>query len=274
MRKTASAFAIGIFLAAGGQSVEASSILAAHRAVYDISLKFAEDRSGITGANGRMVIELSGGECTGWTINFRMVNRFLLNGGEARTIDSRSSMWESGSSDQLRYVQRQYVDNRLQEEKEIKAKLRKARGSGEGVVTKPTEERFTLPDGATFPVDHQLKLVLAAKQGKNRDETLLYDGSDGPRPTIAITFIGNRKNDGLADSAKGENIEDLAGMSGWPVSISYFKPDRQGQEMPDYQVDMMLLENGVSGDMQLNYGEFVLDAKLAGLELLEQAECD
>ncbi len=34
----------------------------------------------------------------------------------------------------------------------------------------------------------------------------------------------------------------------------YFKPDKQDKETPEYQVSMVLYENGVSGDMSLNYG--------------------
>ena len=34
-----------------------------HRGIYDIGLKSAQDRSGITSAQGRMVIEVQGGSC-------------------------------------------------------------------------------------------------------------------------------------------------------------------------------------------------------------------
>ena len=250
----------------------AASPLAAHRAVYDISLKSAEDRSGISGAKGRMVIEFSGDGCEGWTVNFRMINQFFLAGGKSRVLDSRSSMWESGNSDQLRYVQRQFVDSKLQEEKELRAKLASDNTGGSGAITKPKEEIFSLPEGVTFPVDHQLKIVRAAEAGESRDETLLYDGSDGAKPAIAITFIGTRRDAG--EDQTDAKLKDVNGLHGWPVSISYFKPDKRDQATPEYQVSMVLYENGVSGDMTLNYGEFVLEAKLTDIKLLEMANCD
>lgn len=108
--------------------------------------------------------------------------------------------------------------------------------------------------------------------GKSRDETLLYDGSDGGNPAIAITFIGNKKQaDAKVDSDK---LKDTAGLTGWPVSISYYKPQEKEQETPDYQVNMLLFQNGVSGDMTLNYGDFILDAKLTDLEMLQTGECN
>lgn len=250
----------------------AASPLAAHRAVYDISLKSAEDRSGISGAKGRMVIEFSGSGCEGWTVNFRMINQFFLSGGKSRVLDSRSSMWESGDNDQLRYVQRQFVDSKLQEEKEIRAKLATGNTGGSGAITKPKEEIFSLPEGVRFPIDHQLKIVRAAEAGESRDETLLYDGSDGAKPAVAITFIGTKRDAG--EDQTDAKMKDVNGLHGWPVSISYYKPDNQDKETPEYQVSMVLYENGVSGDMTLNYGDFALEAKLTNIKLLEVATCD
>ncbi len=251
-------------------AVAAGAALASHRAVYDISLKSAEERTGIDGAQGRMVIEFLGSGCEGWTINFRMMNQFFLTGGKSRVLDSRSSMWESGDNDKLRYVQSQYVDSQLQEEKELKAELRD--GKGAGTMTKPKAEAFTLPDDVAFPVGHQLKLVEAAMAGKSRDETLLYDGSDGANPAIAISFIGNKQKDGTPSS--DAKLKSVNGLTGWPVTISYYKPQKPDQETPDYQVNMMLYQNGVSGDMTLNYGDFVLDAKLSDIEMLKPSDCD
>jgi hypothetical protein len=127
-------------------ALAAGTTLSAHRAVYDISLKSAEERSGINGAQGRMVIEFAGSGCEGWTINFRMMNQFFLSGGRSRILDSRSSMWESPKSDKLRYVQSQYVDSKLQEEKELKAELK----DGKGPVRSPSPSRKPSPCLATW----------------------------------------------------------------------------------------------------------------------------
>lgn len=272
MKPFASGVVLGLalsFVFPAATASAAAPFLAPHRAVYDISLKSAEERSGIKGAQGRMVIEFLGSGCEGWTINFRMMNQFFLSGGKSRVLDSRSSMWESGDNDKLRYVQSQYVDSQLQEEKELKAELKD--GTGGGAITKPAPEMFTLPEGVIFPVNHQLKLVQAAIDGKSRDETLLYDGSDGANPAIAISFIGNRKEP--APAAADEKLEGVSGQPGWPVSISYYKPEKKEQETPDYQVNMLLYQNGVSGDMTLNYGDFELAAKLTDLKMFDAGNC-
>ena len=56
---------------------------------------------------------------------------------------------------------------------------------------------------------------------------------------------------------------------GLPTEIS-----KQAEETPEYQVSMVLYENGISGDMSLNYGDFVLDAKLTDIKLLDVAACN
>ena len=49
--------------------------LIAHRAIYDLELKDASERSGISGMSGRMVYEFDGNDCTGYTTNFRFVTQ-------------------------------------------------------------------------------------------------------------------------------------------------------------------------------------------------------
>ena len=69
--------------------------MAPHRAVYDLELASSEARAGLSGASGRMVLEVTGSECEGWSVEFRIVNDFALSTGETRLVDSRSSSWEA-----------------------------------------------------------------------------------------------------------------------------------------------------------------------------------
>ena len=49
--------------------------LAAHRAIYEMTLDDARSASGITGIDGRMVFEFTGSECDGYSLNMRMVTQ-------------------------------------------------------------------------------------------------------------------------------------------------------------------------------------------------------
>ena len=60
-------FALALFfvpVAGPGVALAAPKLLP-HRAVYDLSLEQASDRSGINGITGRMVYEFAGSSCEG-----------------------------------------------------------------------------------------------------------------------------------------------------------------------------------------------------------------
>lgn len=256
-------------------AVSAPVQLAAHRAVYDISLKSANDRSGITGASGRMVVEVTGSECEGWTIGFRIVNQFTLTAGRSRTVDSRSSSWEAGDGSSMRYAQRQYVDNRLEEETLVSARTGKEGKDGSGKTSKPKEEAFHLPGNAVFPVAHQKHLIEKARSGETRDESLVYDGSDGAKTLLAITFIGLRSDQQpFGPDVKGGAADALKSMPSWPVTLSYYATGPStGEETPSHQISFRMYDNGIAGDLVMNYNEFSLAGKLTSIDILKTSSC-
>jgi hypothetical protein len=255
------------------------AVMAPHRAVYDLELKSAEPRAGISGASGRMVLEVTGSTCDGWTISFRIVNDFTLTAGDTRLIDSRSSSWEAGDGTMMRYSQRQYVDSRLEEEALITVTRDSVEEPGEIAISKPEEQTFPLPPGTLFPVAHQNRLLAVARQGERRDDSAVYDGSDGAKTYQAISFIGARQAAGRPEarpsSLSGVEAETLSGLASWPVTISYFPVSDmpQGEETPSHQVIFTMYDNGVAGDVTLDYGDFALDGKLSDIELFDPPEC-
>mgnify|MGYP002652641128 FL=1 len=70
------------------------------------------------------------------------------------------------------------------------------------------------------------------------------------------------------DATAGEAT--LAGMTRWPVTISYFDraaKDKDGEQTPVYAITFELYENGVSRALLLDYGDFVLTGEMTSLEL-------
>src|SRR3974390_1291731 len=72
-------------------------LMAPHRAVYDMSLANTRGGSGVTAVSGRMVYELTGSACEGYTQNMRFVTQMTNQGGNAMITDLRSSSWEEGN---------------------------------------------------------------------------------------------------------------------------------------------------------------------------------
>ncbi len=262
---------------AGGSSAGEALQMAPHRAVYDLELGSSEPRAGLSGVSGRMVLEITGSGCDGWAVSFRIVNDFTLTAGGTRLVDSRSSSWEAGDGTTMRYSQRQYADSRLESEGLISITREAVEATGQGIMTKPEEGTFALPAGALFPVAHQVKLMAAAQKGETRDDTTVYDGSDGAKSYQAISFIGERQSPApVAAEVEGNGAATLAGLPSWPVTISYYPLGEtpQGEETPSHQVAFIMYSNGVAGDVTLDYGDFALAGKLRNIELLEVPECN
>src|SRR5690606_34324818 len=107
-------------MAAG--AMPASALLLPHRAVYDLALDDASDRSGITGIAGRMVYEFNGSACEGYTVTFRFVTQ--IDTTEAsRLTDQQTTTYEDGSGENFTFVTRSFVDQSLDKELRGKAHL-------------------------------------------------------------------------------------------------------------------------------------------------------
>ena len=92
---------------------------------------------------------------------------------------------------------------------------------------------------------------------------------------IAIPLFDGTSADGVQDSAVA-----IAGMtpptaSEWPglsalpstrVRIGFFDRDNTTGQ-PDYEVGMRYWDNGIANDMVMDFGDFVMDAKLTELTL-------
>jgi hypothetical protein len=251
----------------------AAVTIAPHRAVYDLTLKKASQRAGLSSVEGRMAIEVAGSSCDGYTVNFRMVNRFKPREGEVRLIDTQSASWESGDGMSMRYNQQEFIDHKRENESKISASRDANGGEGKGKIEKPTEEEFTLAPETIFPMAHQIKLMKEAERGDSRDSSLVFDGSDGAKTYRAITFIGRAESAG-SSSVEGPPGETLRKLKSWPMSVSYYPSGQAAEDTPSYQVSFQLYENGVASRLVLDYGDFSLAGTLTNLEFLGEAVCN
>jgi envelope integrity protein B len=246
-----------------------------HVAVYDLALQRTADRLGLVAVNGRLAIEVSGSECEDWTVNFRMVSQFVSDDQTSRLLDTQSSTWEAGDGKSINVSQRHFVDSSLDSESKVTAS-QDADGRTHGVIDKPKQQEFELAHGTIFPVMHLQRLIEGSKQGEHRDKSSVFDGTEGSKAYTAITFIGRpREKAAHKTQLKSQGGEQLASVKAWPATISYYD-QAQGENnegIPAYEVSVEMFENGVSGDMIIDYGDYALDAKLAKLQLKPYGEC-
>lgn len=268
------AIAVAAFLSAfapAGSALAMAPTLAPHRAVYDVALKDASDRSGILSMSGRIVFEFSGSACDGYTTNFRFVTRVRSASGN-RLTDQQTSTYEDGPGENFRFLTKSFVDEKLDHEVSGSA----TRENDQIVVTlkKPNNQEIVL-EPARFPSAHMIDLIERADGGETFYETQIFDGSeDADRVMTTTVIIGKEKTeiDGDADAADALKDEPYRN-----VSISYYdvkSEDHSGEALPDYEIAFKLYDNGVTRDLQMDYGDFALSGQLTRLELLPEQRCD
>ncbi len=253
----------------------AAPVMSPHRAVYDLKLSDAQDRSGISAARGRLAVEISAAGCEGWTVNVRFVNQFTLRRGKSSTLDIQNSSFESAFGKIMDFASREYVNGKLQTE--AKGRARIGGGTGAVAMTKPTEETFDLPKNTAFPLAHTRRLLELALKGERLDEISLYEGSAEKKVFVASSVIGRKREAGAAKHAsKGKHNDALKPLASWPMTVSYYDPLKkfEGEQTPSHQMSFQLFENGVTGDLTIDYGDFKMKGALTHLEMFADQACE
>ena len=136
-------------------------------------------------------------------------------------------------------------------------------------LSKPKAKNFTVPVSAVFPTEHMRRIIIAAREGKSILEFPVYDGSEtGEKLYSTLTVIGRAIAPGVkppADAAA--KIPELAKLTRWPVTISYFEQQdaaaqRTGEQTPVYAITFELYENGVSRALVLDYSDFTISGEM------------
>nr|WP_234911021.1 cell envelope integrity EipB family protein [Rhizobium skierniewicense] len=244
--------------------------LISHRAVYDLELKDASDRSGIEGMTGRMVYEFTGSSCKGYKTDFRFVTQ--INTGDAvRLTDQQTTTFEDVASKKFTFETKSFTDDKL--DKEVTGSAADDNGAMKIDLTKPDVRKVDLVAGE-FPTEHMVQVIENAKLGKRIFESRVFDGSDdGDESLITSTLVGKEQapTDGDADAGKAG---DFAKTPFWPVTIAYYNDKAGADSLPIYRMSFKLYDNGITRDLTMDYGDFVLTGKLAKLDILKPESCD
>ena len=243
--------------------------LQAHRAVYDLTLKKASDRSGITGISGRMVYEFNGSACEGYTVKFRFVTQIVTN-DNTRLTDQQTTTFEDAEGKTFSFVTKSFVDQNL--DKEVKGIATKDAKGLKVDIDKP--EKNSLELAATqFPTQHLVELIGKAEKGENFYQTNLFDGSEDANKVMTTTVVVGKKTEADKADPEAPALAKLATDKYWPVDIAYFDDSAQnGEEVPEYRISFKLHENGITRDLVMDYGDFSMTGKLVNLSLFDQTK--
>jgi EipB-like len=249
-------------------------VLVPHRAVYELALDPSKTAKGIESAKGRIAFEFTGDACEGYALSFRQVTE--LSGSETgtRVIDARTNSFEGGAGESFRFKTENQVADLPREI--VDGEATQGAVDGMGVALKlPKVDTHRFDGKAMFP-SAQLKAVIeAARTGGRTLSVRLYDGSDDGRQMYETLSVMGRK---LEAGEGGDEVEavfkrpEFAKMARWPVKMSYFK-ESTGDQTPAYTISFDLYDNGITGAVRMDYGEFALKATLTRLDLLPLSAC-
>ncbi len=250
-------------------AAQGAALLAPHRAVYDLELKDASERSGISGMYGRMVYEFNGSPCEGYTVSFRFVTKVQTE-DESRLTDLQTTTYEDLKNGSFRFLTRSFTDEQL--DKEVRGLAHDDKQGVRVELTAPDKKDVDLA-ASRFPTEHMLDVLDHARRGDAFFESRIFDGSDSGDKTLLTTTMVGKRTKPKGDEADVAKAGALADAEYWPVTIAYYNDEKAGDGLPIYRMSFKLYDNGIIRDLTMDYGDFVLSGKLADLEVFKLAEC-
>ncbi|CAO3446311.1 cell envelope integrity EipB family protein [Azospirillum largimobile] len=236
-----------------------------HRAIYAMSLGSARNGSKVSDVRGRMMFEWADA-CDGWTTEQRFQLRFVYSEGDDMAMNTNYTTWEAKNGMRYRFNVRKLVNGELDEEVRGEANLQ-ADGAGTAQFTKPEPQEMELPAGTMFPTAHTLAILDHAERNEPFFTRTIFDGSDAEGPTEVSTVAGKPG----APKEAGKDPLLKVGKS-WPVRMAFF-PLQSDSAQPEYEMSLRLLENGIAESMQIDYGDFTVNAVLEKIEALPKSGC-
>jgi hypothetical protein len=246
------------------------TVLVSHRAVYDLALTKSEGNHAPSYASGRIAFDFSGTACDGYAQNFRQFTEMQSPEGPARVSDMRSATFETGDGKNFRFKVETDVDRSRVEASDGRA-VRSDDGALSVALSAPSTAKIDLDRDVLFPTEHLRHIIDAARGGEHLLAVKVFDGSETGQKVFDTTTVIGKAQTGVADDAT-KTVPDLAGVTRWPVAISYFEEGKRDSQ-PNYVLSFDLYENGISRALKLDYGDFVLAGNMVELEMLPTQPC-
>ena len=249
-------------------------VLRPHRAVYNIKLDEASERSGIATMDGRIVYEMTGNECEGMSVRYRFVSNVNANGKIFRT-DQQTSSHESPDGKEFSFIVRSTVNDQL--DREVRGTAFNNRDGLEVSLSSPDKKVLNLSK-AQFLSAHLVNVLEKAKAGQVFFKQNVFDAGDEADEVMKTTnLIGNEKP--VLEILPGEDekaVKLLGSEPAWPVTIGYFgdATANSSEQIPVYEVSFLLYEGGISRNLSMRYPDYTLSGTLVKLEILDKTNCN
>ncbi|MGC9269065.1 EipB family protein [Acidiphilium sp.] len=250
-------------LLAGCACFMASAALAAapirltgQAATYTLALSKVRGHA-VTGATGRLQFDVLD-TCKAYTVSQRMTLLIRNQDGSLSRTVSNYDTWESKDGHRLSFVLRQTEDGKTTIEDQGTATT--GPQGGEVTYIVPKGKIVKLPPGTLFPMAHTKMILQAAAAGKPYIDPPLFDGtsSHGAEHTF-VAILGHR-------GPRHSKFAPLTVLPSTLVDIGFFRRSAHDTQ-PDFRTQMRYYTDGVSRDVRLDFGNFVLHGDLTALSV-------
>ena len=243
----------------------AGAALTPHRAIYDLSLTKATQIDGVRAAKGTMIYTLTD-RCDGYTVESNLQMELAFANGVDNQVDQRYAAWEAKDGRSATFRMQVMENGSLTKTYQGTISL-EADGSGTATYETNKPHVFKLPKGTLLSTQHTLELIRRAAAGDKFVVRPVIDGSFEEGPFMISAVIAPARG-GPPQAKSG----DLADGKFWPMALAYF-PLSQGNETPQYEVNMNMLASGVTRSMSQDFGAFTLGFDLVSVDPVSGPPC-
>jgi len=173
-----------ICMLAGPAAAATDVGLAAHKAIYKLSLSSKQPRKGTQTVRGRIFYDFSGSACQGYTLKFRQISD-IQSDGKSVVNDLRASSWEDGDAKGYKFSSENLTDEKITESAEGKAE--RGAKAVDVQLNKPKRKALNLPGGVVFPSEQIKRVVEAARAGNVAISNAL--GAGAVETTAILAFL-------------------------------------------------------------------------------------
>ncbi|MBT3305461.1 MAG: DUF1849 family protein [Alphaproteobacteria bacterium] len=255
---------------AAAQAFAAGARLAPHRAIYSLTMS-STDAPGQFLKVGGSVQAILEKTCDAWISTERVKMRVTTQSGGTLRQDLMYTGWESLDGGDYRFAARSTTNGETVKYRGVA--FSDPTKPGQAVYSEPKKITMSLPPGTQFYFGLTSWLIEQAQAGKSRAETIVFDGTDEEGPQKAIVFIVPLPEQGREPAGETKKtLGPLVDRPGWLMHIAFYSIDERAAE-PDYEVQAVVLDNGVTPKLELVFTSFTAIQTLEKIEELEAPNC-
>jgi hypothetical protein len=267
--RRALAGAFVLVLATGGLAPGAGAMVA-HKAVYDLSLAKARSSQAASAISGQIVFTWRD-VCDGWSVDYKAQMAVSFGERGTRQVAWQYTAWEADDGERFRFFTRRFTGGGEPERKRGNARMTPGEG-GTATLEQPEERTVELPPDTMFPLSHSEAILARAQAGETFFWRHVFDGTGEGDGLFGVNAVVIREIPANTDLPVDHPL--VRDQRSWRVQLAYFPNGQEAESTPESEQVTRLFANGVAGSIEIDYGDFVVDAELAELSALEPEVCE